>query len=165
MTAVGVLLLIAGAGAAGIAYACALQRRAQELRELEQAMELLRYQMERFCLSTQELARSLSGTASGAGGRLFARLSEELDRDDERTVSERWQAVIAPLDDAPRRALTEFGSVFGSFGAQEQSAAAARARDELGRLAEAARERAAQSGKLCVVLGFSAGAMLSLVLI
>lgn len=165
MTAAGVLLLIAGAGAAGIAYAFALQRRAQEMRELEQAMELLRYQMERFCLSTQELARTLSGTASGVGGRLFARLSEELDKTDERTVSERWFCAIAPLDDAPRRALTEFGAVLGRFGAQEQSAAAARARDELGRLANEARERAARSGKLCVALGFSAGAMLSLVLI
>ncbi len=165
MTAVGVLLLITGAGAAGIAYACILQRRAKELRELEQAMELLRYQMERFCLSTQELARTLSSTAQGAGGRLFARLSEELDKDDERAVSERWLCAIAPLDDAPRRALTEFGAVIGRFGAQEQCAAAVRARDELGRLAEEARERAARSGELCVVLGFSAGAMLSLVLI
>ena len=165
MTAAGVLLLIAGAGAAGIAYACALQRRAQELRELEQAMELLRYQMERFCLSTQELAQTLSGTAFGAGGRLFALFSEELKEPDERSVSERWQAAIASLDVAPRRALTEFGSVLGRFGAQEQSAAAARARDELKRLAVEAREQAARSGKLCVALGFSAGAMLSLVLI
>ena len=163
MKTAGVLLLLLGAGFAGLAEAYRLRRRARELWELERGMELLRCHLERFCLSTPELARALSRSAPGAASALFGRFERELAMPDERDTAARWETAIAPLHEPERDVLAAFGAVLGRFGAQEQTAAALRTREQLSRLTEAAQTRAERSGKLCVALGFSAGAMLSLV--
>lgn len=161
----GALLIVSGSGWMGLRAARQLRMRARALRELEQAMAMLGCWLERFCLSTPELARQTARSSSGAGAALLSRWANELEKADERPLSERWTAACASLERPWRDVLEPVGEVLGRFGMQEQCAAVGQAGMQLSRLAQQAEERSRSSGKLFAALGFSLGAIAALVLV
>ena len=62
-------------------------------------------------------------------------------------------------------ALEELGDVLGRYDGEEQRAALARTRAELGRALEQAREESERQGRMYRALGLTAGAMLAILLL
>lgn len=161
----GAALLVLGSFLLGMNAAGRLHRRSRELAELERAMELAAYMIERFQQPTPLMARELGQTAAGRGGALFADVARRLEQEGERPLYELWHEAVQSVDSAARPSLAAFGMVFGRYGAREQADAARRCRDELAREAERAEQRASVLARVYVALATAAGAAAAIVML
>lgn len=165
MRGLGALLLAAGSLLVGLCAAARLRARARELEELEQAMELAGYAIERFHRPTPALARELASGASGAGGALFGRLAEMLESGDDSPMEKLWEQALDGVGRAARQCLMPFGQVLGRYGAQEQAQAARQCQSRLHRVARDAARRAEEGGRVYIALAASAGAVLAIIML
>lgn len=165
MSWLGAVLLTGGSLLAGVCAARQLRALARELEELEQAMELAGYAIERFHRPTPQLARELAETAEGAGGALFARLERLLERGDERTLYELWTQALRGVQPQARRCLLPFGQVLGRYGVQEQAQAARLCQTRLHPLVRKAARRADNGGRVYIALAAAIGAAASIVML
>lgn len=161
----GALLLCVGGLLLGFSAAARLRLRARQLWELERAMELAGYTLERFCPPTLELAQSLAESAPGAGGTLFARLAVGLQTKPDEPLDTLWAQAMDNVDGEAWPCLLVFGRVLGRYGAQEQVRAAERCREALHRLTEQANERAARLGRIYIALGAAGAALAAIVML
>ena len=165
MRFLGALLLTAAFALGGLSGARRLARREKTLGELAFALELLRFELGCFRRPMPELAARLAVSAPGAGGVLFARLSQAFRVRPEESFAGLWAWALGGLKGPEREALLALGGVLGRYGAEEQLSAAENCRLRLRALEREAKEAYRRSGKLYIGLGLSAGAMVSVMLL
>lgn len=165
MRLLGALLLTAAFALGGLSGARRLARREKMLGELAFSLGQLRFELARFRTPMPELAAHLAVSAPGAGGALFAGLSEALGDLPEESFAVLWARALGSLKGPERAALLALGGVLGRYGAEEQLAAAEGCEARLRELEREAKEAYRRSGKLYIGLGVSAGAMVSVMLL
>ena len=80
-------------------------------------------------------------------------------------LEEAYEAVEAIDEGSPEHLEEELGDVLGRYDGEEQRAALARTRAELGRALEQAREESEKQGRMYRALGLTVGAMLAILLL
>ena len=164
----GAALLVAGCGGLGFSAAPELARRAEVLRLLLGALEGMERELAFRLAPMPELLARAAETPPPVG-ELFRRCLAGLPELGEQPLSQLWRRAVAEtplsLEGPALLALEELGDVLGRYGGEEQRAALARAREELGRALELARLAAERQGRMYRALGLTAGAFLAILLL
>ena len=164
----GAALLVAGCGGLGFSAAGRLARRVGVLRALLGALEGMERELS-FRLTPMPELLERAAESPPPAGELFARCRARLDELGERPLSQLWRESVEDtplgLTGPALLALEELGDVLGRYDGEEQRAALARTRAELGRALEQAREESEKQGRMYRALGLTAGAMLAILLL
>ena len=164
----GAALLVGGCGAVGFSAAGRLARRVEVLRALLGALEGMERELS-FRLTPMPELLERAAESPPPAGELFARCRARLDELGERPLSQLWRESVEDtplgLTGPALLALEELGDVLGRYDGEEQRAALARTRAELGRALEQAREESEKQGRMYRALGLTVGAMLAILLL
>ena len=164
----GAALLVGGCGAVGFSAAGRLARRVGVLRALLGALEGMERELS-FRLTPMPELLERAAESPPPAGEMFARCRARLDELGERPLSQLWRESVEDtplgLTGPALLALEELGDVLGRYDGEEQRAALARTRAELGRALEQAREESEKQGRMYRALGLTAGAMLAILLL
>lgn len=166
--AVGSVLVAAGCWALGLRAAERLREREQALRDLEQGLLLLEQELSLRATPLPQLMSELQRRCQGTAAALFAACRCGLDRLDEVSFFQSWQAAVERCRDLNRegkQALLPLGGSLGRYEGEEQCRAVAAARQELTEVLRRAGEERRRMGRVYQILGLSGGAFLVILLL
>lgn len=168
MRLLGCTFLLCACGGLGLGAARGLKLRVVQLRTLLGALEEMERELRCRLTPLPELLAGLGERTPGAAGRFFTLCAGGLD-ELEGPFSRVWDRALEDgglcLEEEDRQLLTELGGALGRYDAASQCEAIAQARSRLGENLAAAAERRDRLGRVYGVLGLTAGAFLTIILL
>ena len=165
----GAALVVGGAGALGLLAARKLGRRVAALRAMTAALELAERELSFRLTPIPDLFASLERRAPPPAGACFGRCLAGLEQLGEAGLSALWRKAVEEtlpdLAEEDRCELYELGEVLGRYDGEGEREAIALTRTRLLRALERAEADRDSRGRLCTVLGLTAGAFCAILLL
>lgn len=163
----GAVLVAAGGAWLGFSAAGELRRRERTLRALLGALDWMERELSFRLAPMPELLGGAALRTDGPVSDFFAHCRDGLDGLGEKTLALLWREGLGHLglDERAAVALEELGDALGRCDGEGQVRAVGRARAELDRALDQAREDRKDIGRMYRVLGVSAGAVLVILLL
>lgn len=163
MTVVGAILLTAAGLLTGILGVKSLHDQAERGGRLIRLLELMSFELERFCTPLPQLFSALASKTDGVSAELCGRAAAAMAARDVR-FRDAWMFACAILTEREREIILPLGDVLGQYGVSEQSAALAAALSDMRRYVGDLRDGMQEKSRLWLGLSAACGLLAAVIL-